>query len=51
MVWAGVTADRRSNLVIVPAILTGQAFLRQMDNNGIFQDDNESTYRARIVDG
>ena len=53
MVWAGVTADRRTDLVVVPGILTGQRyideilrphvvpFLRPMGNNGIFQDDNE----------
>ena len=46
MVWAGVTADRRTDLVVVPGILTGQRyvdeilrphvvpFLRPMGNNG-----------------
>ena len=62
MVWAGVTADRRTDLV-VPGILTGQRyideilrphvvpFLRPMGNNGTFQDDNARPHRARIVDG
>ena len=63
MVWEGVTADRRTDLVVVPGILTRQRyideilrphvmpFLRPMGNNGIFQDDNARPYRARIVDG
>ena len=63
MVWAGVTADRRTDLVVVPGILTGQRyideilrphvvpFLRPMGNNGIFQDDNARPHQARIVDG
>ena len=63
MVWAGVTVDRRTDLVVVPGILTGQRyideilrphvvpFLRPMGNNGIFQDDNARQHRARIVDG
>ena len=62
MVWAGVTADRRTDLVVVPGILTGQRFideilrphvvpfLHAMGNNGIFQDDNARPHRARIVD-
>ena len=62
MVWAGVTAGRRTDLVVVPGILTGQRyideilsshvvpFLRPMDNNGIFQEDNARPHRARIVD-
>ena len=63
MVWAGVTVDRRTDLVVVPGILTGQRyideilrphvvpFLGPMGNNGIFQDDNARPHRARIVDG
>ena len=63
MVWAGVTADRRTDLVVVPGILTGQRyideilrphlvpFLCPMGINGIFQDDNARPHRARIVDG
>ena len=63
MVWAGVTADRRTDIVVVPGILTGQRyideilrphvvpFLCPMGNNGIFQDDNARPHRARIVDG
>ena len=63
MVWAGVTADRHTNLVVVPGILIRQhyidkilrphvvPFLRPMGNNGIFQDDNARPHRARIVDG
>ena len=63
MVWAGVTADRRTDLAVVPGILTGQRyideilrphvvpFLRPMGNNGIFQDDNARPHRARNVDG
>ena len=64
MVWAGVTADRRIDLVVVPRILTGQRyiatstrsyvrvvpFLHPVGNNGIFQDDNARPHRARIVD-
>ena len=58
MVWAVVTADRRTDLVVVPGILTGQRyideilhlhvvpFLRPMGNNGIFQDDNVMLHRA-----
>ena len=63
MVLAGVTVDRRTDLVVVPGILTGQhyideilrphvvPFLRPMGNNGIFQDDNARPHRARIVNG
>ena len=63
MVWAGVTADRRTDLVVVPGILTGQRyideilrphvvpFLHPMGNNGIFQDVNARPHWARIVDG
>ena len=63
MVWAGVTADRRTDLVVVPGILTGQRyideilrpyvvpFLRPMGKNGIFQDDNAWPHQSRIVDG
>lgn len=63
MVWAGVTADRRTGLVVIPGILNGQRyidevlrphvlpFLRQMGlNNATFQDDNARPHRARIVD-
>ena len=58
MVWAGVTADTRTDLVVVPGILTGQRyideilhphvvpFLRPMGNNGIFQDDNARRQRT-----
>ena len=57
-----MTADRRTGLVVVPGILTGQRyideilrphvvpFLRPMSNNGISQDDNTRLHRARIVD-
>ena len=63
MVWEGVTVDRRTDLVVVPGILTGQRyideilsphvvpFLHPMGNNGIFQDDNARLHQARIVDG
>ena len=58
MVRAGVTADRRTDLVVVPGILTGQRlrhhvvpFLCPVGNNIIFQDDNARPHRARIVDG
>ena len=63
MVWAGVTADRRTDLVGVPRILTGQRyideilrphvvpFLCPVGNNGIFQDDNARPHRAGIVNG
>ena len=58
MVWAGVTSDRGTDLIVVPGILTGQRyideilrlhvvpFLRPMGNNGIFQDDNARPHRA-----
>ena len=62
MVWAGVTADRRTDLVVVSGILTGRyideilrphvvPFLRPMGNNSIFKDDNARPHRERIVDG
>ena len=63
MVWAGVTADRRTDLDVVPGILTGQRYIddilrphvvpfpHPMGNNGIFQDDNARQHWARIVDG
>ena len=63
MVWAGVKADRRTDLVVDPGILTGQRyideilrlnvvpFLRPMGNNSIFHDDNARPHRERIVDG
>ena len=64
MVWAGVTADGRTDLVVIPGILNGQRyidevlhphvlpFLRQMGiNNATFQDDNARPHRARIVNG
>ena len=58
-----VQPDRRTDLIVVPGILTGQSyideilrsyvvpFLRPMGNNGIFQDDNARPHQARIVDG
>ena len=61
MVWAGVTSDRRTDLIVVPGILTGQRyideifrphvvpFLRPMGNNGIFQDDNASGKNCRRI--
>ena len=62
MVWAGVTADRRNDLVVVPGILTGQRYIDKIlrlhvvpflcpMGNVIFQDDNARLHRARIVDG
>ena len=64
MVWAGVTADGRTDLLVIPGILNGQRyidevlrphvlpFLRQMGiNNATFQDDNARPHWARIVNG
>ena len=63
MVWAGVTADWRTDPIVVPGILTRQRyideilcphvvpFLRPVGKSGIFQDDNARPHRARIVDG
>ena len=57
MVWAGISNNVRSALVVVPGNLTGRRYideilrphvvpyLRQMGQNAIFQDDN-----ARILD-
>ena len=63
MVWAGVSAKARTDLVFIDGSLNGQRyindaltphvllFLRQMpDPNPVFQDDNARPHRARIVD-
>ena len=63
IVWAGVSANARTDLVFIDGNLNGQryfnevltphvlSFLRQMpDPNPIFQDDNARPNRVRIVD-
>ena len=62
MIWAGISLNGRTALVVVPGNLNGQQnideilrphvvpYLRQMGQNAIFQDDNARTHRARIVD-
>ena len=63
IVWAGVSANPRTDLVFTDDNLNGQryinevltphvlSFLRQMPApNSIFQDDNARPHRARIVD-
>ena len=63
IVWAGVTADRRTDLVVIPGTLNSQLYidevllphvlpcLRRLGvNNSTFQDDNARPHRARIVD-
>ena len=62
MVWAGISSNGRTALVIVNGNVTSRRYideshrphvvpyLRQMGQNAIFQDDNARTHRARIVD-
>ena len=62
MIWAGISLNGRTALVVVPGNLNGRQYideigrphvvpyLRQMGQNAIFQDDNEWPHRARIVD-
>ena len=63
MVWVGVSANARTDLVFVDGNLNGQRYInevltprvllfpRQMpDSNPIFQDDSARPHRARIVD-
>ena len=61
MIWAGITLNGRSALVVVLGNLNGRCYideilrphvvprLCQMDQNVIFQDDNARPHRARIV--
>ena len=62
MVWAGISTNGKTDLVVVPGTLNGRRYideilrphvipyLRQMGPNSIFQDDNARPHRARIVD-
>ena len=62
MIWAGISLNGRTALVVVPGNLNDQryideilrphavSYLRQMGHNAIFQDDNARPNRARIVD-
>ena len=62
MVWAGISSNGRTALVVVPGNLTGRRYIdeilrahvvpypRQMSQNAIFQDDNARPHRSRIVD-
>ena len=62
MIWAGISLNVRTALVVVPGSLNGQRYideilrphvgpyLRQMGHNAIFQDNNARPHRARIVD-
>ena len=62
IIWAGISLNVRTALVVVPGNLNGRRYideilrpnvvpyLRQMGQNAIFQDDNASLHRARIVD-
>ena len=61
MVWAGISANGRTALVIVPGNLNGRRYIdeilephvlpyiQQMGPDAIFQDDNAPVHRARIV--
>ena len=62
MIWAGISLNGRTALVVVPGNLNGRRYideilrphvvpyLRHMGQNAIFQDDNARPHRARIVD-
>ena len=62
MIWAGISLNGRTALVVVPGNLNGRRYideilrplvvpyLRQMGRNAIFQDDNARPHRAWIVD-
>ena len=63
MLWAGISATAKTDLVFIDGSLNGQRyigevltpqvlpFLRQMPvADPIFQDDNARPHRARIVD-
>ena len=62
MIWASISLNGRTALVVVPGNLNGRRYidqilrphvvpyLRQMGQNAIFQDDNARPHRARIVD-
>ena len=62
MVWAGISSNGRTALVVVPGNLTGRRYideilrphvvpyLRQRGQNAIFQDDNARPHRARTAD-
>ena len=61
MVWAGVTANRKTQLCIVDGNLNAQRyvneilqpvvvpFLAHMQQGAIFQDDNARPHRGRIA--
>ena len=60
MAWEGISANGKTDLVIVPGILNSRryiveivrpnviAYLRQMGRNSLLQDDNP--HRVRMVD-
>ena len=62
MIWAGISLNGRTALVIVPGNLNSRRYidqilhphfkpyLRQICQNAIFQDDHARPNRARIVD-
>ena len=62
MIWAAISLNRRTALVVVPENLNGRRFideilrphvvpyLRQMGQNAIFQDENARPHHAGIVD-
>ena len=63
MVWTGINCNGRTALVVGPGNLTGRQhideilrprvvpYLRQINQNAIFQDDNNARpHRARTVD-
>ena len=62
MIWAGISFNGRTALVVVPGGLNGRRYideilrphvvpyLRQMGQNAIFQDEYARFHRARIVD-
>ena len=62
MIWAGISLNGRTALVVVPGNLNDRryideilrphvvSYLRQMGQNAIFQDENARPHRARIVD-
>lgn len=61
MVWAGISADFRTELVILDENMNGNVYLQQIlrpivvpraqnvGNNFIYMDDNARPHRARIV--
>ena len=62
MVWGGITAHGKTDLVIVDGNLTSRRYIdeilrpvvvpyvQNMGQGALFQDDNARPHRARIVD-